>query len=82
MKKKDEPATLPPASPRPPKNTHTPEGTKTAVDSQADMLRLKTKYQTGKGSIDGFDAWSDEMIKKGKTIAQMEAALDKALAPK
>jgi hypothetical protein len=53
-----------------------------AVDSQADMLRLKGKYQQGNGSIDGFEAWSDKMIKEGKTIAQMEAALDKALEKK
>lgn len=43
---------------------------------------LKAKYQTGKGSMDGFDDWVKEMQSKGLNFKQMEEVLAKALLKK
>lgn len=43
---------------------------------------LKAKYQTGKGSMDGFDEWVRDMKAKGLNYKAMEEVLAKALNKK
>jgi hypothetical protein len=43
---------------------------------------LKAKYQTGKGSLDGFEEWVADMQAKGHNFKTMEETLAKALAKK
>jgi hypothetical protein len=43
---------------------------------------LKAKYQTGKGSLDGYEDWVKDMQSKGHNFKTMEETLAKALAKK
>lgn len=43
---------------------------------------LKAKYESGKGSMEGFDEWVKEMQEKGHNFKSMEELLAKALLKK
>lgn len=43
---------------------------------------LKAKYESGKGSMEGFDEWVKEMQAKGHNFKSMEELLAKALLKK
>lgn len=51
-------------------------------DPESPPATLKAKYQTGKGSMDGFDEWVRDMKAKGLNYKAMEEVLAKALNKK
>lgn len=58
------------------------ESEKKKQDTDIPPASLKAKYQTGKGSLDGFEEWVADMQGKGHNFKTMEEVLAKALTKK
>jgi hypothetical protein len=53
-----------------------------ASQPKTTMAVVKSKYQLGKGSLEGFDEWAKKMTAEGQSLEQMDEILTKALMKK
>jgi len=53
-----------------------------ASQPKTTMAVVKSKYQLGKGSLDGFEEWAKKMTAEGQSLEQMDEMLTKALMKK
>lgn len=71
------------AASTPPQNTNSNQhNQKPKNNTDIPPASLKAKYESGKGSMEGFDEWVKEMQAKGHNFKSMEELLAKALLKK